>query len=459
MRPATNVQTGFNRVLVANRGAVAARVIRALRSLGLESVAVHSDADAGAPYLAAADASIRIGPASARESYLDADRLLAAAAETGAQAIHPGYGFLAENAEFAARVIAAGLTFIGPSPRLIADMGEKTRARQIMATYGFPMTAGSGLLDADPETILAAAHRIGFPVMIKPAGGGGGIGMAIARDASTLIAAVERARTLAARSFGAAGIYLEKYVERPRHIELQILADRHGNVSHVFERDCSVQRRHQKVIEESPAPNVPRAAIAAVADRAINALAQIGYDNIGTVEMLMDSGGAFGFLEMNTRLQVEHAVTEMVTSIDLVAAQIRSARGERLDRILPDTIEVSGHAIEARIYAEDPKKFLPSPGPLSRFRLPEATLACRIETGYAEGMTVTPHYDPLLAKIIAHGSDRTEAIARLTEALRTTTVEGVKTNIPFLLACLGSPAFGAGDVHTGLSAETLLAMR
>ena len=454
MRPATDTNgKKFRRVLVANRGAVAARVIRALGTLGIQSVAVYSEADSGAPYLAEADFSVCIGPAPARESYLDPDRLLAAAATNGADAVHPGYGFLSENAAFAARVTEAGMTFIGPSARLIADMGEKTRAREIMAGYGFPVAAGSGLLHADPAAILGAARQIGFPIMIKPAGGGGGIGMSIARDEASLVANVERARALAQRSFGSAGIYLEKYIERPRHVELQMLADRHGNVRHLFERDCSVQRRHQKVIEESPAPGIERDTVAAIGVRAAKALAQIGYDNIGTVEMLMAADGSFSFLEMNTRLQVEHAVTEMVTAIDLVAAQIRSAAGERLETILPDEITITGHAIEARLYAEDPQRFFPSPGPLNRFQLPPASQTCRVETGYAEGRIVTPHYDPLLAKIIVHGADRPDAIAKLIDSLKATTIEGVKTNIPFLLACLGDEKFRAGDVHTGLIAE------
>ncbi len=440
-------------MLVANRGAVAARVIRALRQLGIGSVAVHSEADSAAPYLAQADEVHCIGPAPARESYLNQEKLLEVAKAAGADAVHPGYGFLSENAGFAERVTQAGLTFVGPSARLIEAMGEKTRAREIMAAEGMPIAAGSGLLDADPASVAAAAGRIGFPVMIKPAGGGGGIGMMVARDETTLLASVERARAMAQRSFSSAGVYLEKYIENPRHVELQMLADRHGNVRHLFERDCSIQRRHQKVIEESPAPNVPRDAIEAIAARAAEVLARIGYDNIGTVEMLMGQDGGFSFLEMNTRLQVEHAVTEMVTGIDLVQAQIRSAAGESLDTILPDTITVDGHAIEVRIYAEDPRRFLPSPGPLNKFRLPANTATCRVDTGYAEGMTVTPHYDPMLAKIIFRGTTRNDAIAGLLEVLARTVIEGVKTNIPFLLACLDDPRFRAGTVHTGLTGE------
>ena len=441
---------------MANRGAVASRVIRALRGLGIGSVAVYSEADASAPYLAQADQTVCIGPPPARESYLDQERLVQVAKETGADGIHPGYGFLSENAGFAAKVTGAGMTFIGPSASLIETMGEKTRAREIMAAHGLPVAAGSGLLDGDAASVTAAAQAIGYPVMIKPAGGGGGIGMMVARDETAMVANVERARALAQRSFSNAGVYLEKYIENPRHVELQILADRHGNVRHLFERDCSIQRRHQKVIEESPAPNVPRDAIAAIGARAVEVLERIGYDNIGTVEMLMGTDGAFSFLEMNTRLQVEHAVTEMVTGIDLVQSQLRSAAGQRLETFLPATIAVDGHAIEVRIYAEDPRRFLPSPGPLNKFRLPENTPTCRVDTGYAEGMVVTPHYDPLLAKIIFRGATRSDAISGLLEVLKNTVIEGVKTNIPFLLACLDDQRFRAGAVHTGLTGEIRL---
>ncbi len=443
-------------MLIANRGAVAARVIRALRGLGIGSVAVYSEADAGAPYLAQADEAHCIGPAPPRDSYLNQDRLLDLARQAGVDAIHPGYGFLSENAGFAEQVSRSGMVFIGPSPSLIDRMGEKTRARAIMAAHGFPVAAGSGLLEPDAASVTAAAAKIGFPLMIKPTGGGGGIGMFLARDEAALIAGVERAQTLALRSFASAGVYLERYIENPRHVELQILADRHGDVRHLFERDCSIQRRHQKVIEEAPAPHLPREAIGAIGARAVEVLARLGYDNIGTVEMLLGQDGAFCFLEMNTRLQVEHAVTEMVTGIDLVQAQIRSAAGERLGSILPPVIAMHGHAIEARVYAEDPRRFLPSPGTLRKFRLPETTGSCRVDTGYAEGMVVTPHYDPLLAKIICHGATRNDAIAGLLDALGRTLIEGVRTNIPFLLACLDDGRFRAGAVHTGLTREIQL---
>ncbi|MBX6374873.1 MAG: ATP-grasp domain-containing protein [Acetobacteraceae bacterium] len=443
----------FRKVLVANRGAVAARVIRAVHALGCKAVAVHSDADAGAPYLEEADEVIRIGPAPARESYLNQDALLEAATKAGADALHPGYGFLSENEAFAARTAAMGITFIGPSPRHIGAMGEKTRARMVMAENGFPVAAGSGLLPADPDEVLRAARAIGFPVMVKPAGGGGGIGMAVARDEASLLRTVERARAAAERSFADGGVYLERFLERARHVEVQVLGDRHGQVRHLFERDCSIQRRHQKVIEEAPAPNLARGPAADIAQRAAEALQRLGYDNIGTVEMLMGEDGSFGFLEVNTRLQVEHAVTEMVTGLDLVAAQIRAAAGEALDRILPPRIDVEGHAVEARIYAEDPRRFIPSPGRLTRFRLPRGNADWRIETGYREGMEVTPFYDPLLAKAVVRGRSREEAIRGLRELLAAVEIEGPKTNIPFLLAVLDDPRFQAGEVHTGLAAE------
>ncbi len=443
----------FRSVLVANRGAVAARVIRAVKALGLRAIAVHSEADAGAPYLAEADAVHAIGPAPARDSYLNQDRLLEVARAAGAEALHPGYGFLSENAGFARRVVAAGLTFIGPSPRWLAAMGEKTEARALMAQHGLPVAAGSGLLPDDTEAVLAAARGIGFPVLVKPAAGGGGIGMLAAADEAALLAAVERARALAGRSFGDAGVYLERLVERPRHVEFQVLGDQHGQVRHVFERDCSVQRRHQKVLEETPAPGLPRDRAGAMAAQAAAVLAQLGYDNIGTVEMLLGADGRFTFLEMNTRLQVEHGVTEMATGLDLVAAMIRLAGGARLEQVLPADITLNGHAIEARVYAENPVNFYPSPGPLTRFRPPPATPGLRVETGYAEGMTVTPHYDPMLAKVIAHAPTRDGAIAALEQALHGFEVAGIKTNIPFLHRVLASEAFRAGQVHTGLAQE------
>ncbi|MGQ0524852.1 MAG: acetyl-CoA carboxylase biotin carboxylase subunit [Betaproteobacteria bacterium] len=444
----------FTKVLVANRGAVAARVLRALYALRIKSVAIYSEADYGAPYLEMASETQAVGPAPAADSYLNQERLMAAIERSGADAVHPGYGFLSENAQFAQRVIDAGVRFIGPAPKWIDAMGHKTRARDIARQYGMPLSEGSGVLPAEPEAILAAARRIGFPLLVKPAGGGGGIGMLAARSETELLVTVERSRSLAARGFGNAEVYLERLIERPRHVEFQVLGDQHGAAVHLYERDCSTQRRNQKVIEEAPAPAIARSEVDAMADKVAAMVGGMGYDNIGTVEMLYGADGAFSFLEMNTRLQVEHGVTEAVTGVDLVHAQIRSADGERLAAILPGKITLSGHAIQARIYAEDPKNFFPSPGRLKVFRLPEDR-TIRVETGYAEGRDVTPFYDPMIAKIIVHEPTRERAIARLLEALKTVDIQGLKHNVPAVLAVLDSSAFREGEVHTGILPQVL----
>lgn len=442
----------FRKVLVANRSAVASRVLRALGEMGIGSVAIYSEADAGVPYLAAASEAHCVGPGPARESYLDGARIVALARKLGVDAIHPGYGFLSENAGFARAVVDAGMTFIGPGADLIDFMGHKTRARDLMARHDMPMNVGSDVLPADADAIAAAASRIGYPVLVKPAAGGGGIGMIAARDANELAAAVTQAQSMAMRGFGNGEVYLERLLERPRHIEIQLLGDRKGNVRHLYERDCSVQRRHQKVIEEATAPGIARETIAALAARVARIMAAIGYDNIGTVEMLMGADGAFHFLEMNTRLQVEHGVTEEVTGVDLVKAQIRAAAGGAIDDVLPLRIATAGHAIQARVYAEDPVRFFPSPGPLTVFRLPRGD-GIRVETGYAEGGKVTPFYDPLIAKVIARGATRADAIVRLDEALQAFEIVGLKTNIPALLKILRHHPFQVGAVHTGLLAE------
>lgn len=446
----------FTKVVVANRGAVAARIIRALRQMNIRSVAVCSEADATLPYLAQADEVYAIGPAPAMSSYLDHDRLMSVLARSGADAVHPGYGFLSENAAFARRVIDAGAAFIGPSPRWIEAMGHKTRARELMARHGMPMSPSSGLLDDHTESISAAARAIGYPVLIKPAAGGGGIGMVPARDEVSLLAAIAQARSVSQKSFGNGELYLEKLIERPRHIEFQILADKAGNACHLFERDCSVQRRHQKVIEESPAPLLPRRDMEATAERIAGLLQDMGYDVIGTAETLFGADGTCNFLEMNTRLQVEHAVTEAITGVDLVMAQIRLAAGESLAAVIPDRPRVNGHAIEVRVYAEDPVRFFPSPGKLEVFELPQGD-GVRVETGYAQSSTVTPYYDPLLAKIIVHAPDRTSAIRQMSQALRATEVRGVKTNIPFALQVLDDELFQLGHIHTGLGTDILAA--
>ncbi len=444
----------FDKVVVANRGAVAARVLRALNAMGIKSAAVYSEADYGAPYLEMAGEAYAIGAAPARDSYLNQDVLLDVIRRAGADGVHPGYGFLSENAGFAQRVEDAGVRFIGPSPQWIDAMGHKTRARELAAQHGMPMSKGSDVLPAEPDAILAAARAIGYPVLVKPAGGGGGIGMLPAKDESELLAVVERSRSMASRGFGNAEVYLERLFERPRHVEFQVLGDRHGGAVHLFERDCSVQRRNQKVIEEAPGPLLDRSQVDAVADRIAAIMREIGYDNIGTVEMLMGADGEFSFLEMNTRLQVEHGVTEEVTGVDLVVAQIRSAAGDKLTDILPQKITVTGHSIQARVYAEDPKSFFPSPGKLTVFRPPQDK-SIRVETGYAEGRDVTPYYDPMIAKVIVHAASREVAIERLVQALEAFDIKGPKTNIPAVLAILRSGQFRSGQVHTGLMPEVL----
>jgi len=444
----------MKRVLVANRGAVARRVIRALRSLGLESVAVYSEADRGMPYLEEADAAVLIGPAPAAQSYLDAGALLRAARETGADAVHPGYGFLSENADFAQAAEAAGLLFIGPSPRWIRMLGHKTEARAAMKALGMPMAASSPVLGDDSAAARRAADELGYPLLIKPACGGGGIGMLPVFGPAEVASQWERAHAIATRSFGKADMYLEQLVAEPRHVEFQFLADRHGAVRCLYERDCSTQRRHQKVIEEAPAPGIARAEVEAMAAQLEGILGRLGYDVIGTVEMLYAPGSGFSFLEVNARLQVEHAVTEAVTGLDLVACQIRLAAGERMEAVVPERPALQGHAVEARVYAEDPVRFLPSPGVLRQFDPPHGE-GVRIETGYAVGCRVSSHYDPLVAKVIAHGFTREAAIARLSGALSAFRIEGIKTNIPFIQQVLGDDGFRRGVVSTALAGRVI----
>ena len=442
----------FTKVVVANRGAVAARVLRALYELGIKSTAVYSEADYGAPYLDLAGEAYEIGPSPAADSYLNQERLIGAIQRSAADGVHPGYGFLSESAEFAQRVIDAGARFIGPSPKWIAAMGHKTRARTLAAEHGMPVSSGSDVLPSDPDAVLAAARAIGFPVLVKPAAGGGGIGMLPARDATELLAAVERSRSMATRGFGNADVYLERLIERPRHVEFQLLGDNLGALAHLFERDCSTQRRNQKVIEEAPAPGIGRAEAEGMAAKVAAIMRELGYDNIGTVEMLYGADGSFSFLEMNTRLQVEHGVTEEITGVDLVKAQIRCAAGEALATVLSDPLELRGHAIQARVYAEDPRNFFPSPGKLKVFRPPQDR-TIRVETGYAEGRDVTPHYDPMIAKVIVHAPTREQAIEKLAPALAAFDIQGVKHNIPAVLAVLHSDAFREGRLHTGLISE------
>ncbi len=444
----------FNKVVVANRGAVAARVLRALNAMGIRSLALYSDADRHAPYLELASETAHIGGAPARESYLNQDRLLEVARLHHVDGLHPGYGFLSENAGFAQRVENAGVRFIGPSPRWIDAMGHKTRARSLATQHGWPVGRGSDVLAGDPADVLRAADEIGYPILVKPAAGGGGIGMLPARSPAELLEVVERAASMAERGFASHEVYLERLVERPRHVEVQVLGDRHGHVAHLYERDCSVQRRHQKIIEEAHAPEMPRERIAPLLTRIQQTLSSLGYDSLGTVEMLLDPDGEFRFLEMNTRLQVEHGVTEEITGVDLVQAQVRCAAGASLGDVLPEAIRSNGHAVQARVYAEDPKRFLPSPGTLTAFLPPKAP-HIRIETGYRAGMDVTPHYDPLLAKVIAWAPSRAQAIDRLRDALDDFAIAGVKHNIPALSAILDSEEFRRGDVHTGLAMQVV----
>ena len=441
----------FTKVLVANRGEIAVRVIRTLRSLGIGSVAVYSDADAGARHVREADVAIRLGPAPAAESYLNAGRILAAANRTGAPAVHPGYGFLAENAAFARACADAGLVFIGPPPAAIEAMGDKIAAKATVSAAGVPVVPGAGQPGMTDAELTEAAAGVGFPLLIKPSAGGGGKGMRLVGSAADLGEAFTGARREARAAFGDDTLLLERYIERPRHIEIQVLADAHGQIVHLGERECSLQRRHQKVIEEAPSPLLDEARRAAMGTAAVETARSVGYVGAGTVEFIVpgDRPGDFYFLEMNTRLQVEHPVTELVTGLDLVELQIRVAAGEPLPFRQKD-VRLSGHAVEARLYAEDPSRgFLPTGGTVLALREPGGPFV-RVDSGLAAGMTVTSSYDPMLAKIAAWGADRDTALRRLYAALADTTVLGVSTNLAFLRALIGQPDVAAGNLDTGL---------
>jgi acetyl-CoA carboxylase biotin carboxylase subunit len=436
----------FKKVLIANRGEIALRVIRACRELGIQTVAVYSEADRESLHVRFADDDVCIGPAPARESYLRIPRLIAAAEITGADAIHPGYGFLAENAEFAETCAASGITFIGPTPPQIRMMGDKAAARTKMIENGVPVVPGTPGPVEDVNEALGFAEQIGFPVIIKAAAGGGGKGMRVANDAEEFARSFQMARTEALSAFGNGDVYVEKYLRRPRHIEFQILGDTHGNVIHLGERDCSVQRRHQKLIEESPSPGMTPALRERMGEAAVLGAKAIDYVGAGTVEMLLDTDGSFYFMEMNTRIQVEHPVTEMITGVDLVKEQIRVAAGEALRE--KETPQMRGHVIECRINAEDPfKNFQPSPGKIEVFHLPGGN-GVRVDTHAYAGYTVPPFYDSMIAKLIVHGVDRTEALAKMRLALDTFIVQGVTTTIPFLSKVMSHPDFVRGDVHT-----------
>jgi acetyl-CoA carboxylase biotin carboxylase subunit len=436
-------------VLVANRGEIARRVLRTARRMGIRAVAVYSDADADLPYVREADQATHIGPAQPARSYLDATALIEAARKTDAAAVHPGYGFLAENADFARQVIAAGLTWVGPDPEAIEQMGDKIRARNLMEQAGVPVSPGTREPVTDVNAAVTEAERIGYPVMVKAAGGGGGIGMGAAADEAGLRTAFETARSRAERFFGSPAILLERYVERARHVEVQILGLADGRVLALGERDCSVQRRHQKVAEETPSPGVS----ATLRERMLGAAVQAGeavrYRGAGTVECLVDAeDGSFVFLEMNTRLQVEHPVTELVTGIDLVEQQFRIAAGEP-PSFDPAAIRPAGHAIELRIYAEDPVRFLPGPGTITEWEEPTGD-GVRVDAGYQTGNTVTPFYDPLIAKLCTYGADRAQALDRAREAVAAFRIAGPKTNLAFHADLLASQEFVSGDYDTSL---------
>jgi acetyl-CoA carboxylase biotin carboxylase subunit len=439
----------FSKVLVANRGEIAVRVLRALRELGVRSVAVYSEADGGAPHARLADEAVAIGPAPPAESYLNAEAILAACRETGAEALHPGYGFLAENAAFARRCAEAGVVFVGPSPEAIEAMGGKVRARQLVASLGVPVVPGSSGPVETAAAARAEAERIGYPIAVKASGGGGGIGFRVARSEDELEAAFAAARGEGERFFHDGQVYVERYFDDPRHVEVQVLGDAHGTVIHLGERDCSIQRRHQKLVEESPGPTVSAALRETLAGHAVRIGREIGYTNAGTVEGLL-VGEDFYFLEMNTRLQVEHPVTEAVTGVDLVQEQLRIAAGERLS-LRQEEVRFDGVALECRVNAEAAHKgFAPSPGTIVRYAEPAGA---RVDSGVEEGSVVTPFYDSLLAKVIVHAPTREEATARMREALAEFVLEGPQTLLPFHRALLATDQWRDAETARDLLAD------
>jgi 3-methylcrotonyl-CoA carboxylase alpha subunit len=452
---ATERSRPFSRVLVANRGEIAVRLIRGCREAGLESVAVYSDADERALHVRLADRSERLGPAAPAESYLNIEALIAAARRSGAQAVHPGYGFLSERSAFARAVESAGLIFIGPPADVIERMGSKIGARELMAGAGVPIVPGETPADQSDLGITAAALRLGYPVLIKASAGGGGKGMRTVQAGEDPLPLIQAARREAVAAFGDGTLYVERLIERPRHVEVQVFGDDHGQVVHVFERECSLQRRHQKVIEESPSPALTAALRARMGAAAVAAARAAGYRNAGTVEFLVEGEGdsvRFYFLEMNTRLQVEHAVTEMVAGVDLVQAQFRVAAGERLPWTQEQLIQ-RGHAVECRVYAEDPGDgFLPQAGKLLVYREP-AGPGIRVDSGVVEGDEIGVHYDPLIAKLIAFAETREATLASAASALRAFPILGIRTNIPFMLRLLDHPDVRRGAVHTGFIAD------
>jgi acetyl-CoA carboxylase, biotin carboxylase subunit len=443
----------FKKVLVANRGEIALRIIRCLREMGLQSVAVHSTADTDALHVKFADEAVCIGPPPSRGSYLNVPMIISAAEVTGADAIHPGYGFLSENADFAEVCRKCKLTWIGPPPDAMRLMGDKIRAREAMAKAGVPMLPGSGGL-ADEVSVFEAAERIGFPVILKASAGGGGRGMKIVHEKEKLLEAWAMGRTEAQAAFGNPEMFMERYCQRPRHIEIQVVGDKHGHYTHLGERECSIQRRHQKVIEEAPSAVLPEATRQKMAAASVRAIETIGYTNLGTMEYLLDADGSFYFMEMNTRLQVEHPVTELVTGLDLVREQIRIAAGEPLSFDHSEDRRPRGHAIELRVNAEDPVSFAPWPGKITAVHFPGG-LGVRVDTHVYAGYVVPPNYDSLLAKVIVHDVDRPAALRRAKRCLDEMVIEGPRTNIPFLRRIVNHPEFIRGDFDTGFVARML----
>ncbi|MEJ2575897.1 MAG: acetyl-CoA carboxylase biotin carboxylase subunit [Gammaproteobacteria bacterium] len=433
----------LEKIVIANRGEIALRILRACRELGIKTVAVHSEADRELKHVRLADESVCIGPAPSSDSYLNAPAIISAAEVTDAVAIHPGYGFLSENADFAERVEQSGFTFIGPRPETIRLMGDKITAIEAMKAAGVPTVPGSdGQLTDDPEATVETARRIGYPVIIKAAGGGGGRGMRVVRSEAALLSAISLTKAEARTAFGNDMVYMEKYLENPRHVEFQVLADTHGNAIHLCERDCSMQRRHQKVVEEAPAPGISPALRAAVGERCAEACRRIGYRGAGTFEFLYENG-EFYFIEMNTRVQVEHPVTEMITGVDIVKEQLRIADGEPLAYRQEDIV-IHGHAIECRINAEDPKTFMPSPGTISQLHVAGGP-GIRFDSHLYNGYRVPPYYDSMIGKLVAHGATRESAIARMRVALSEMVIEGIRTNIPLQQDIMRDAAFNVGE--------------
>ncbi len=436
----------FRKVLIANRGEIALRVICACKELGIQTVAVYSEADRNALHVRFADEAVCIGPARSSESYLNIPQVISAAEITNVEAIHPGYGFLSENANFAEVCEASHITFIGPPPEVIRMMGEKDRARKEAAAAGLPIVPGSDGVVEDESAAESNARRLGLPVVVKAVAGGGGRGMRVVHQQDELLAAWRAARNEALQAFGSAAVYMEKFIERPRHIEIQVLGDRHGSVIHLGERECSIQRRHQKLLEESPSTALDAARREELGARVAAAMQRLGYSNAGTVEFLMDEDGEMYFIEMNTRIQVEHPVTEMVTGVDLVKMQILAAAGEKLERLIPG-VEFRGHSIECRINAEDPDTFAPSPGRITTFHVPGGT-GIRVDTAAHTDGVIPPYYDSLVAKLVVHGKDRQEAVLRMRRAVEMFIIEGIKTTLPLHHRILASPEFLAGKLDT-----------